>query len=63
MALLEVTEAEKRVIEFLRSARPFEHIDIMMDKSGKPDNFFIHRSQKIIVRGISASLALIQETA
>lgn len=44
---MNLTEHEKQIIEFLREAKPFEHITIIKDASGKPDYYLITREQKV----------------
>jgi len=46
---MQLTKNEEQIITFLREAKPFEHIEISKDKSGKPDSYLIHRSQKIVL--------------
>lgn len=43
----ELTENEIQIILFLREAKPFEHIEIQKDASGKPDYYIIKREQKV----------------
>lgn len=52
MVIQEITDAESRVIQLMREARPFEKIEIVKDKDGKPDTYFIHRIQKMIFKEI-----------
>jgi hypothetical protein len=49
MENLELTQYEKKIIEILRQALPYERIEITKDKDGKPDSYMVHRSQKIII--------------
>ncbi len=46
---MELNEAEKNIIDFIREARPFEVIEIHKDKLGRPDMYLVKRTQKIIV--------------
>ena len=40
---------EKRIIEALRTLKPFERIEITADKDGKPGTLLVHRSSKFIL--------------
>lgn len=44
---MELTPNEQNIITFLREAKPFEHITIQKDASGKPDYYIIKREQKV----------------
>lgn len=46
---MELTENEKKMIEFLRDARPYEKVTIQKNNQGVPDNYIITREQKIIL--------------
>lgn len=46
---MDLSENEKKIIEFLRQANPFEKIEITKDQSGKPDYYIISKSQKVIL--------------
>lgn len=46
---MELTENERKIIEFLRQAHPYEKIEIIKDSSGKPDYYIISKSQKVIL--------------
>lgn len=48
-----LTEHEKKIIEFLREARPYEKIVIQKDSQGRADNYIITREQKIILLKLS----------
>lgn len=43
----ELTQNEKEIIKFLREAKPFETIEIIKNRDGKPDYYTIKREQKI----------------
>ena len=43
----DLTQNEEEIILFLREAKPFEHIEITKDASGKPDYYIIKREQKV----------------
>jgi hypothetical protein len=45
--MMEITENEKQIIQFIREAKPYEKIEIQKDKDGKPDYFIIKREQKV----------------
>lgn len=42
-----LTENEQQIIEFIRSANPFECITIQKDANGKPDYYIVKREQKV----------------
>lgn len=44
---MELTASEKKIVEILREAKPFERLEITKDKDGRPDTYFIHRTQKV----------------
>lgn len=46
---MNLTDNEKYIIDALRSLHPFERIEITADKLGKPNNFLIIRSTKVIL--------------
>jgi len=45
--MIDLTQNEQEIILFLREAKPFEHITITKDASGKPDYYIIQREQKV----------------
>jgi hypothetical protein len=45
-----LTQTEIKIIEILREAKPFEHVDISKDNNGTIDSYIVHRSQKIILK-------------
>ena len=45
--MMELTENEQKIIEFLRQAKPFETITIQKDANGKPDYYILTREQKV----------------
>ncbi len=49
MEFVNLTPSEKRVIEDLRTLKPFEKMEITADKDGKPDVYFTVRSTKVIL--------------
>lgn len=44
-----MTENEQKIIEILRSLKPFERVEIQADQTGKPDYYIVHRSFKEIL--------------
>lgn len=44
-----ISENEMRIIETLRTLKPFEEIKITADKQGKVNNYFVLRSTKVIL--------------
>lgn len=45
----EMTANEQKIIEYLRSLKPYERIEIVADKNGKLNSFLVHRSHKEIL--------------
>lgn len=52
METIQVTKAEKMILNLIREFKPFEKIEISKDKEGKPDTYLVHRSQKLIISSI-----------
>jgi hypothetical protein len=48
----EYSPQEEYLLKLLRSLKPYERIEIVADKEGKPNRFLIIRSQKIMVSEI-----------
>jgi len=46
---IEVSKSEREIILILRELKPFENINVVKDQNGRPDHFFVHRSQKIVI--------------
>lgn len=44
-----MSNSEKQIIEILRELKPFERIEIVKDSQGRPDHYFIVRTQKIVI--------------
>ena len=44
-----LTSNEKEIIKYLRSLKPYERMEIVASKDGLPDNFFVTRTEKIIL--------------
>lgn len=44
-----ITNNENKIIEIIRSLKPFERIEIQADQTGKPDYYIVHRSYKEIL--------------
>lgn len=49
MVTLELSEQEKQIIEIVRTLAPFEEVRIVKDQSGRPDHFFVVRTQKVVI--------------
>lgn len=46
-----LTENEKRVIEAMRSLRPYETVQVMADENGRPNVFVVTRTSKVLLEG------------
>lgn len=46
---MEISPAEKLIIEELRNLKPFEQVIITADKEGKPNRFLINFQRKVII--------------
>ena len=46
---MELTKSEQKIIEILRELKPHERIIIVKDQNGKPDHYFVERTQKVII--------------
>ena len=44
-----ISENEKRIIEQIRSLKPYEFVQITADAEGRPDSFLIHRTSKVLL--------------
>lgn len=44
-----MTPAEEKILAILRELKPFEVIRIVKDQNGKPDHYFVERTQKVII--------------
>lgn len=44
-----MTPSEQTILEILRELKPFEVVKIVKDQNGKPDHYFVERTQKIII--------------
>lgn len=51
MEFVELTPSEKRIIADLRTLKPYESLEVVADKDGKPDVFFTTRTAKVILIG------------
>jgi len=40
---------EKKIIETLRTMKPYEMIQVMADAQGRPDSFLLTRSSKVLL--------------
>ena len=45
-----MTPAEEKIIEILRELKPHERIIIVKDQNGRPDHYFVERTQKIVIK-------------
>ena len=46
---MEITNPEQKIIEILRELRPFEVVRIVKDQQGRPDHYFVERTQKVVI--------------
>lgn len=46
---MEFTKPEQKIIEILRELKPFEVIRIVKDQNGRPDHYFVERTQKVVI--------------
>jgi hypothetical protein len=46
MEHVELNPSERKIIEELRTLRPYERIEIVADGQGKPETYLITRTQK-----------------
>ena len=44
-----MTPSEQKIIEILRELKPYEVVRIVKDQNGKPDHYFVERTQKIVI--------------
>ncbi len=49
LIILPLTENEIKLIAVIRSLHAFEKVIINADKEGKPDNFLVERSYKVML--------------
>lgn len=47
-----LTPQEEYLIKMLREAVPYERIEIVKDRGGKPNSYMVYRSQKLEVSEI-----------
>lgn len=45
----ELSQNEKRIVEQLRTLKPYETIAITADAQGRPDSFLLQRSSKVLL--------------
>lgn len=50
--MITLSEQESYIIEMVREARPYEVLEIHKDKNGRPDSYFVVRTQKLVVNKI-----------
>ena len=48
-AFEKISPNERRILEELRTLRPFERVEVIADPSGQPDTFIVHRSSKLVL--------------
>jgi len=49
---MQLTEAEKNLIFFLRTRHPYEVVKIRHGKDGKADFYFVNTEQKMIINNL-----------
>lgn len=49
---IKITPGQRKVLEILNELKPYERLEVVADKDGKPDTLFVHRSSKAIVSGM-----------
>lgn len=49
MVTVEISQQEQKILEILRTLIPFEEIRIVKDRGGRPDDFFVVRTQKVVI--------------
>lgn len=49
MEFVELNPSEKRIIQDLRTLKPFERMEIVADKEGKPASYLVTRTQKALL--------------
>lgn len=47
-----ITPGQRKILEILNDLKPFERVEIVADKDGKPDTLFVQRSSKTIISGM-----------
>ncbi|MEK7180126.1 MAG: hypothetical protein AAB706_01510 [Patescibacteria group bacterium] len=47
-----LSSAEQKIIEILRELKPFEVVRVVKDQNGKPDHYFVERTQKIVINNL-----------
>ena len=52
----QMTPVEQKIIEILRELKPFEVVRIVKDQNGKPDHYFVERTQKVVINNSSTCL-------
>ena len=49
----QITPGERKLLEIIKSLKPFERVEVTADKDGKVDTFFVHRQSKVIISGFA----------
>lgn len=50
---VKISMGQRKILDILSSLKPFERLEIVADKDGKPDTFFVHRSSKMVISGFA----------
>jgi len=59
---MQLTEAEKNMVCFLRSRKPYEVVTIRFDRNGKPDFFLVNVEQKLIINDLGIEEVVIHKS-
>lgn len=41
---------EQQILDILRDLKPHERVEIIKDQTGRIDKYFVHRSQKVVIK-------------
>lgn len=55
-----ITEAEKNLLCFLRTRKPYEVVNIHFDRDGKPDFYLVNVEQKLIITSLGIEEVIIK---
>jgi hypothetical protein len=58
--MMQLTEAEKNMIVFLRTRKPYEVVKIQFDREGKPDFYLVNIEQKLIITSLGIEEVIIK---
>lgn len=46
---MNLSKAEQEIIDILREAKPYEKVVVVKDSQGRPDHYFVERTQKVVI--------------